>query len=150
MSDVVKEIYVRPKDGDFEVLKAGHRRGLTFDSQDLAIEHAREIAPLVLVLNRTGKVEREVHAQDDLRALAIEYYAALASDDREESDGDWAIVERWSRGEHAGWFVEHGGHRYEGFEGRGGEDGPYSTREAATSCMAMHLRRAIVGAVARR
>jgi hypothetical protein len=135
MRDAVEEIYVRPKDGDFEVLKAGHRRGLTFDSQDLAIEHAREIAPLVLVLNRTGKVEREVHAQDDLRALAV---------------GDWAIVERWSRGEHAGWFVEHGGHRYGGFEGRGGEDGPYSTREAAASCMAMHLRRAIVEAGARR
>jgi hypothetical protein len=150
MRDTAEEIYVRPKDGDFEVLKAGHRRGLTFDSQDLAIEHAREIAPLVLVLNRTGKVEREVHARDDLRALAVEYYAALAPDDREEGDGAWAIVERWFRGEHVGWFVEHGGHRYEGFEGRCGEDGPYSTREAAASCMAMHLRRAIVQAGTRR
>jgi hypothetical protein len=149
MNDAVEEIYVRPKDGDFEVLKAGHRRGLRFDSQDLAIEHAREIAPLVLVLNRTGKVEREVHAQDDLRALAVEYYAALASGVREESDGDWAIVERWSRGEYVGWFVEHGGHRYDGFKDRCGVDGPYSTREAAASCMAMHLRTAIVQASAR-
>jgi hypothetical protein len=32
MSDAVEEIYVRPKDGDFEVLKAGYRRGLRFDS----------------------------------------------------------------------------------------------------------------------
>jgi hypothetical protein len=150
MRGAVEEIYVRPRDGDFEVLKAGHRRGLRFDSQDLAIEHAREIAPLVLVLNRIGKVEREVRAQDDLRALVIEYYAALGPGVREDGDGDWAIVERWSRGEHLGWFVEHGGHRYEGFEGGCGEDGPYSTREAAASCMAMHLRRAIVEAGARR
>ena len=150
MSDAVEEIYVRPKGGDFEVLKAGHRRGLTFHSQDLAIEHARDIASLVLVLNRTGKVEREVRAQDNLRALAVEYYTALAPCAREESDGDWSIVERWSQGEHSGWFVEHGGHRYEGFKDGCGEDGPYSTREAAASCMAMHLRAAIVQAPERR
>lgn len=108
----MKEIYVRPKDEDFEVLKAGHRRGLRFD----------------------------------LRALVAEYYAALAGDVREDGDGHWSLVERWSRGEHGGWFVEHGGHCYEGFKGAGGEDGPYSTREAAASCMAMHLRRAIVQA----
>jgi hypothetical protein len=149
MSEAIEKIYVRPKDGDFEVLRVGHRRGLTFDSQDLAIEHARDIAPLVLVLNRSGKVEREVHAQDDLRALVVEYYAALAGGVREEGDGCWAIVERWSRGEHTGWFVEHGGHRYDGFKDRCGEDGPYSTREAAASCMAMHLRTAIVQVSAR-
>ena len=79
---------------------------------------------MVLVLNRTGKVEREVCAQDDLRALAVEYYAALALDDREESDGDWEIVERWSRGEYIGWFVEHAGRRYDGLKGSFGEDGP--------------------------
>lgn len=144
-----EQVYVRPKDGDFEVLRAGHRRGLRFDSQDLAIEHARDIAPLVLVLNRTGKVEREVCAQDDLRALAVEYYAALALADREESDGHWEIVERWSRGEYVGWFVEHAGRCYDGLKGNFGEDGPYSTREAAVGCMAMHLRKAIVQANAR-
>ncbi len=145
----MKKIYVRPKDEDFEVLKAGHRRGLRFDSEDLAIEYARDIAPLVLVLNRTGMIEREVHAQDDLRALVAEYFAALPGDVREDGDGHWSLVERWSRGEHVGWFVEHGGHCYEGFKGAAGEDGPYSTREAAASCMAMHLRRAIVYAAAR-
>jgi hypothetical protein len=116
----------------------------------LAIEHARDIAPLVLVLNRTGKVEREVRAQDDLRALVAEYYAALTGDVRRDRDGQWSIVERWSYGEHVGWFVEHAGRCYDGFKSEYGEDGPYSTREAAASCMAMHLRRAIVQAGARR
>jgi hypothetical protein len=146
MSEAIETIYVRPKDGDFEVLKVGHRRGLTFDSQDLAIEHARDIAPLVLVLNRSGKVEREVRSQDDLRALVAEYYAALPGDARRDRDGHWAIVERWSCGRHVGWFVKHDGRCYDGFKGGCGEDGPYLTREAAAGCMAMHLRTAIVRA----
>ena len=143
MSKLVEKIYVRPKDGDFEVLRVGHRRGLTFDSQDLAIEHARDMAPLVLVLNTSGKVEREVRSQDDLRALVAEYYASLPTAVRKECDGCWSIVERWSYGCHLGWFVEHDGHFYDGMRSDRGEDGPYLTREAATACMAMHLRMAI-------
>jgi hypothetical protein len=148
VSDAVEKIYVRPKDGDFEVLRVGHRRGLTFDSQDLAIEHARDMAPLVLVLNRSGKVEREVRSQDDLRALVAEYYAVLPGDVRKNRDGQWSIVERWSYGQHVGWFVEHDGYCYDGFRAGCGEDGPYLTREAAAGCMAMHLRMAIARAYA--
>jgi hypothetical protein len=104
---------------------------------------------LVLVLNRTGKVEREVRSRDDLRALVAEYYAAHTGEVRERGDGCWSIVERFSAGEHVGWFVLHEGPCYAGL-GPTGEDGPYSTREAARGCMAMHLRAAIAALHARR
>lgn len=144
-----EEIYVRPKQDEFEVLAPGHRRGLRFATQELAIEHAAELAPLVLVLNRTGKVEREVRPAENLNALVAEYYAALGGVAK-DSDGHWSIAERWSYGKHLGWLVEHDGHSYDGLRQDDGEDGPYPTREAAVSCMAGHLRAAIAEVRARR
>ncbi len=149
MNVALKKIYVRPRDGEFEVLRPGHRRGLRFASQELAIAHAKAIAPLVLVLNRTGKVEREVRSKESLTALIAEHYAALAGDIRKDRDGHWSISERFSYGEHVGWFVEHDGYCYDGLDACG-EDGPHSTREAAESCMAGHLRAAIAEARERR
>ncbi|HWW67357.1 MAG TPA: hypothetical protein VNY83_05190 [Solirubrobacterales bacterium] len=143
MNDALEKIYVKPRDGEFQVVKPGHRRGPGFNSKDLAIEYAREVAPLVLVLNRTGKVEREVRSEASLTARVAEYYAALAGEVRKDCDGHWSIVERWSYGEHLGWFVEHDGYCYDGFGDEYGEDGPHPTREAAMSCMAMHLSMAI-------
>jgi hypothetical protein len=139
-----EEIYVRPSQDEFEVLAPGHRRGPRFATQELAIEHAAELAPLVLVLNRTGKVEREVRPEGDLTALVAEYYAALEGLAK-DSDGHWSILERWSYGKHLGWFVEHDGHSYGGLDDDG-EDGPYPTREAAIACMSEHLQAAIAGA----
>lgn len=149
MSDAIEKIYVKPRDGEFQVVKPAHRRGPAFESQDLAIEHAKGIAPLVLVLNRTGKVEREVRSEASLTARVAEYYAALAPEVRKDRDGHWAISERWSYGERVGWFVEHDGYCYDGLEGDYGEDGPHPTREAALSCMAVHLSRAIADARSR-
>jgi hypothetical protein len=149
MNVAIKQIYVRPRDGEFEVLRSGHRRGPTFASEDSAIAHAGAIAPLVLVLNRSGKVEREVRAEESLGALVAEYYQALTGEIRKERDGHWSISERWSYGERVGWFVEHDGYCYEGLEAGYGEDGPHPTREAAASCMAEHLRAAIAEARSR-
>lgn len=146
MNAATKQIYVRPRDGEFEVLRPGHRRGLKFATENSAIAHARAIAPLVLVLNRSGKVEREVHADESLAALVAEYYEALAGDVHKDRDGHWSISERWSYGEHVGWFVEHDGYCYDGLEGDYGEDGPHPTRGTAESCMADHLRAAIAQA----
>lgn len=146
MNVAIKQIYVRPRDGEFEVLRPRHRRGLTFADLDAAIAHAKAIAPLVLVLNRTGKVEREVRAEESLTALAAEHYAALASDVRKDCDAHWRISERWSYGEHAGWFVEHDGYCYDGLDLDYGEDGPHPSRKAAERCMAEHLRAAIAEA----
>lgn len=144
MNVAIKQIYVRPRDGEFEVLRPGHRRGLRFATQDSAIAHARAIAPLVLVLNRTGKVEREVRSREDLSALVAGHYAAQAGDVRKDRDGHWSISERWSYGEHVGWFVEHDGYCYDGLDDDHGEDGPHPSREAADRCMAEHLRAALV------
>lgn len=143
MNVAIKQIYVRPRGAEFEVLRPGHRRGLTFADQDSAIAHARAIAPLVLVLNRTGKVEREVRADESLTALVAEYYEALAGEVRKDRDGHWSISERWSYGERVGWFVEHDGYCYDGLDIDSGEDGPHPSRKAAERCMAQHLRAAI-------
>ena len=143
MNVAIKEIYVRPRDGEFEVLRPGHRRGLRFADQDAAIVHARAIAPLVRVLDDSGRVEREVRVEEDLAVLVAEYYAALAGDVHKDCDGHWRISERWSYGVRAGWFVEHDGYCYEGLEDDYGEDGPHPSREAAERCMAEHLRTAI-------
>jgi hypothetical protein len=146
MNTPIKQIYVRPRDCKFEVLKPGDRHGSTFACRDSAIAHARTIAPLVLVLNRAGKVEMEVRADESLAALVAEYYAALAGEVHKDRDGHWSISEHWSYGEHAGWFVEHDGYCYSGLDGDYGEDGPHPTREAAMDCMARHLRAAIAEA----
>jgi hypothetical protein len=146
MNTAIKEIYVRPRDGEFEVLRPGHRRGLRFATQDSAIAHAKAIAPLVLVLNRSGKVEAEVRAEESLAALVAKHYAAPAGDVRKDCDGHWRISERWSYGERVGWFVEHDGHCYDGLDIDYGEDGPHPSREAAERCMAEHLRAAIAEA----
>lgn len=143
MNISIKQIYVRPRGEEFEVLRPGHRRGLAFPTEDAAVAHARAIAPSVLVLNRSGKVAREVRADETLAALVAEYYEALAGDVRKDCDGHWAISERWSYGEHAGWFVEHDGYCYDGLEADGGEDGPHATRAAAERRMGRHLRAAI-------
>ncbi len=87
--------------------------------------------------------------KEDLGALVAEHYAALAGDVRKDCDGHWAIGERWSYGERAGWFVEHDGYCYDGLEAGYGEDGPHPSREAAERCMAEHLRQAIAEARAR-
>jgi hypothetical protein len=142
------EIYVRPNRGEFEVLVAGHRRGLRFASQELAIEHALGRAPLVLVLNRTGTLEREVRAEDELTALVAEYYAALAGAAK-DGDGHWQVAERWSYGKHLGWFVEHEGDSYGGLREDGGQDGPHPSLEEARECMVSHLRAAIAQVRAR-
>jgi hypothetical protein len=149
MNIAIKQIYVRPQDGEFEVLRPGRRRGLRFATQDLAITHARAIAPLVLVLSRSGKVEREVRAEESLGALIAEHYAALAGEARKDGDGHWAISERWSYGKHVGWFVGHDGYCSDGLDPDYGENGPHPSREAAERCMAEHLRTAIAEARSR-
>ncbi len=136
-----QEIYVRPMAGSFEVLKPGHRRGPTFATEELAVEHASDLAAVVLVLNRTGKVERELRAADDLGALVAEYYAALDGEGKDR-DGHWSIAERWSYGEHLGWFVEHSGYGSNHL-GADDDDGPHSTAEEARRAMASRLRAAI-------
>jgi hypothetical protein len=148
MNVAIKQIYVRPRDGEFEVLRPGHRRGLRFATQDSAITHAKAIAPFVLVLNPTGKVVREVRSKQSLAALVAEHYAALTGEGKDR-DGHWSISERFSYGERVGWVIEHDGYCYGGLDAYG-EDGPYPTREAAESCMARHLRAAIAEARARR
>ena len=98
-------------------------------------------------MDETGeRVAAEPLGDPELTKLVAEYYAALAGEVRKDRDGHWSIAERWSYGERVGWFVEHDGYCYDGFEGDYGEDGPHVTREAAVSCMAEHLRAAIAEA----
>jgi hypothetical protein len=76
-------------------------------------------------------------------ALAAEYYEVVGWDIHKERDCHWQIVERWSYGEHAGWFVEHDGYLYELAAGEYGERGPFPSREAALIGLADSLRDAI-------
>ncbi len=78
-----------------------------------------------------------------LAALLAEYEEALTNDNYKDRDCHWQIAERWYRGEHLGWFVEHHGYRYGGLDRDYGQDGPHPTHAAAVDCMADHLRRAI-------
>jgi hypothetical protein len=78
----------------------------------------------------------------ELAALLDEYEEALCGDAFKSRDCHWQISERWSAGEHEGWFVEHDGYRYEGLAAHYGEDGPHPSREAALACLAGHLRAA--------
>lgn len=82
----------------------------------------------------------------ELAALLGEYEEALSGDAYKSRDCHWQIAERWSGGEHEGWFVEHDGYRYEGLTADYGEDGPHPTGEAALACLAGHLRAATTAA----
>jgi hypothetical protein len=79
---------------------------------------------------------------DLLAALLGRYEEALSADAYKARDCHWQIAERWSGGEHLGWFVEHDGYRYGGLAGDYGQDGPHPTYKAAVTCMVEHLRRA--------
>jgi hypothetical protein len=83
----------------------------------------------------------------ELAALLGDYEEALCSDNYKSRDCHWQITERWSGGEHLGWFVEHDGYRYEGLASGYGEDGPHPSREAALACLAGHLRAATAAAL---
>lgn len=135
-------VEVRPSARGFEVVPGNRRRGDHFADLDAAILHAEGIAPEVLVMNRSGKVRRTVTSRGILEALVAEHYAVLAGEVRHDNDGHWWVSCHWSYGELIGWFVEHGGSRYDGFDAKGG-DGPYESREAAERGMAAHLRDAI-------
>jgi hypothetical protein len=137
-----QHIYVRPTAGEFEVVKTGHRRGPTFASQELAINRASDHAATVLVLNRTGKVEREVQGAGDLDDLVAAYYAALGGEGKDR-DGHWSVAQRWSYGEYEGWFVEHLGFATSGGPRVDDDEGPFSTPEEARRAMAATLRAAI-------
>lgn len=63
-----------------------------------------------------------------------------------DSDCHWAISERWSYGEHAGWWVEHEGYLYEALPD--GEDGPLPSRGEAEIVLIDHLQKAIAEAEA--
>lgn len=138
-------VEVRPAEGGFEVVRAGHRRGPFFADREAAILHGEGLAPEVLVMNATGKVERGVRSRGILDALVAEHYIALAGEVRKDRDGHWQISCRFSYGERLGWFVEHDGYRYDGLA-EAGEDGLHPSREAAERCMAEHLRTAIAEA----
>lgn len=140
MTQSTETIEVRPKDGRFEVLRPGHRRGLCFDSEELAVEHASALAPRVVVLNRTGKVEREFAAAGYLDSLVTAYYEVLGGLGK-DGDAHWRISECWSYGRRTGWIVEHDGDSYQ--EVGYAQDGPHPSREEAEAFMAEHLRAAI-------
>jgi hypothetical protein len=59
---------VRPRGGRFEVVPSGHRRGPTFGTCEEAITHAEGLAHRILVMNRTGKVERTLHSRGNFVA----------------------------------------------------------------------------------
>lgn len=75
--------------------------------------------------------------------LVAELYEAQAGEVCKDRDGHWQVVERWSYGEHAGWYIEHDGYIYELSGGEYGEEGPFATRAAALNRMVEHLRDAI-------
>jgi hypothetical protein len=77
-----------------------------------------------------------------LADLVARHYAAQAGEVCKDRDAHWRVMERWSYGEHAGWFVEHDGYLYELPDGDYGEEGPFASREAALARMAEHLRTA--------
>ena len=82
-------------------------------------------------------------SEAELTKLAAEYYEAVQGDVHKDRDCHWQIVERWSYGEHAGWFVDHNGYVYDMPGSEYGEDGPHPSREAAMRRLAEHLRAAI-------
>jgi hypothetical protein len=82
-----------------------------------------------------------VPSQEELTTSVAEYYAALAGEGKDR-DGHWSIAERWSYGEHLGWFVEHNGYGSNHL-GVDDDDGPYLTPEKARRAMAARLRAAI-------
>jgi hypothetical protein len=90
-------------------------------------------------MNATVKTPPECLLAD----LLAEYEEALTNDVYKNRDCHWQIAERWSQGEHLGWFVEHDGYRYGGLDKDYGQDGPHPTHAAAVTCMAEHLRWAI-------
>lgn len=138
-------VEVRAAKGGFEVVREGHRRGPFFADREAAILRGEGLAPEVVVLSPSGKVERRVRSRGILEALVAEHYIALAGDVRKDRDGHWQISRRFSYGERLGWFVEHDGYCYDGLD-ESGEDGPHPSREAAERCMAGHLRVAIAEA----
>ena len=81
---------------------------------------------------------------EDLDRLISDYYEALAGEGG-DGDGHWQISERWSYGERLGWFLEHDGKCYRGFD-EDGEEGPYQSLEAARASLAVHLKAAIARA----
>lgn len=87
--------------------------------------------------------DSRIPSEAELTALAAEYYEVVQGDIHKDRDCHWQIVERFSYGEHAGWFVEHNGYLYELAGGEYGERGPFSSREAALIGLAYLLRDAI-------
>lgn len=85
----------------------------------------------------------EAPSAAELTKLVAEYYEAVQADIHKDRDCHWQISERWSYGEHAGWFVEHHGYLYELVDGEFGEVGPYPSREEALRRLAEQLRAAI-------
>jgi hypothetical protein len=85
-------------------------------------------------------------AEDPLADLLARYEEVLTNDVYKDRDCHWQIAERWYRGKHLGWFVEHDGYYYGGLDNDYGQDGPHPTHAAAVACMAEHLRRATEGA----
>lgn len=104
-------------------------------------------------MNPHAKKERPVAARPadvmdapsaaELTKLVAEYHEAVQADIHKDPDCHWQISERWSCGEHAGWFVEHHGYLYELADGEFGEAGPYPSREEALRRLAEQLRVAI-------
>ena len=54
--------------------------------------------------------DSRIPSEAEVTALAAEYYEVVQGDIHKDRDCHWRIVERWSYGEHAGWFVEHDGY----------------------------------------
>jgi hypothetical protein len=84
-----------------------------------------------------------IPSEAELSALAGQYNEVVHADIHKDRDCHWQIVERWSYGEHAGWFVEHDGYVYELADGQYGERGPFPSREAALVGLGDLLRDAI-------
>jgi hypothetical protein len=87
--------------------------------------------------------DSRIPSEAEVTALAAEYYEVVQDHIHKDRDCHWRIVERWSYGEHAGWFVEHDGYLYELAGGEYDEQGPFPSREAALIGLRDLLRDAI-------
>lgn len=96
-------------------------------------------------MNGTGEQVAAVEplGDDELTKLVVEYDEIVGRDIHKDRDCHWQIAERFSYGEHAGWYVEHHGYLHELRDGEYGEDGPFRSREEALRRLAKHLRSAI-------
>lgn len=84
---------------------------------------------------------RDPTVDEQITALAMDYYTLIGQDSHKDCDCHWYVKKRWSYGELVGYYVQHEGYCYEGMRYSG--EGPFPTYALAAQALIVHLERAI-------